>query len=114
MASRPISFTRRPRPSRAASSASARSIASQSRYVTGRIPRALSRSSKRGRDGSGTASASSVRAVSAASDLLVPMTPDGPRLSQPATYCRSATFPATCGTVIVRGSNRTPGSGTLR
>ena len=54
-----------------------------------------------------------MRTVSAASDLFVPITPVGPRLSQPATYSRSRTRPAVFGTVIVFSEKGTPGSGTL-
>src|ERR1700686_4958357 len=65
-------------------------------------------------------SASRHRTVSAASDLLVPITPVGPRLSQPATYSPGSgapsgprTRPSSFGTTEARSSNGTPGSGTL-
>src|SRR5437868_13596950 len=65
-------------------------------------------------------SSSRQRTVSAASDLLVPITPVGPRLSQPATYSPGSgapssprTRPWALGTTEARGSNGTPGSGTL-
>src|SRR5215471_3634040 len=65
-------------------------------------------------------SSSRQRTVSAASDLLVPITPVGPRLSQPATYSPGSgapssprTRPWALGTTEARVSNGTPGSGTL-
>src|ERR1700729_505755 len=65
-------------------------------------------------------SASSDLTVCAASDLLVPITPVGPRLSQPATYSPSSgapsgpsTRPSAFGTIEARSSNGPPGSGPL-
>src|ERR1700758_249713 len=88
-----------------------------------------SSSGRRSRPGRGSApsltsgpparSASSAWTVSAASALLVPITPVGPRLSQPATYSPGSgspvsdrTRPLALGTVYVLVSNGTPGSGT--
>ena len=58
--------------------------------------------------------------MAAASDLFVPTTPVGPRFSHPATYSPGSgppsgpsTRPSAFGTVAVRSSNGTPGSGTL-
>jgi len=135
-------LTRSPRPSVFAKSASAVSIRSHSSYDTGRTPRSASRaaigeSPEEEAEGPasrylsspalgtatdaapGARSSSRLRTVSAASDLFVPMTPVGPRLSQPATYSPGSgspdaarTRPLTFGMVWVRSSNGTPGSGT--
>ena len=65
-------------------------------------------------------SASSEVTVSTASDLLVPITPVGPRLIQPVTYSPAEkspsriTRPSACGTRPVLSSNGTPGNGTPR
>jgi hypothetical protein len=52
--------------------------------------------------------------------LFVPITPVGPRFSQPATYSPGSglpsgpvTRPSSLGTTADRSSNGTPGSGTL-
>ena len=61
------------------------------------------------------------RTVCAASLLLVPMTPTGPRLIQPTTYSRAATDPSawttrpsTLRTTPARSSKGTPGNGIER
>ncbi|CAM5668675.1 hypothetical protein STENM223S_11189 [Streptomyces tendae] len=69
------------------------------------------------RDG---ASSSRDVTVSFAQERLVPMTPVGPRLIQPATYSPGATAPprstrpARCGTVPVAASKGSPAGGTPR
>ena len=78
---------------------------------------------RRAREHRGSASRSSTRwrTVCAASLLLVPMTPVGPRLIQPTTYSRGFSAPAasqmrpsTLGTTPLASSNGTSASGRLR
>ncbi len=91
-----------------ASASSSASMRSQSANVdAGAAPRGQQRTGVRpGRRGT-VRSASRLRTVAAASDLLVPITPSGPRLIQPTTYSpgarRRRRRPASLGTTPGRG-----------